>query len=104
MKAVREAHERGVTVVAGTDSFGTDVDPIGSEVRLLVEAGLTPLDALRAATTSAARLLGWSRQAGRLVPRGFGDLLVVDGNPIDDGGAVERVRVVVAQGAVVRQD
>jgi imidazolonepropionase-like amidohydrolase len=104
MKAVREAHERGVTVVAGTDSFGTDVDPIGSEVRLLVEAGLTPLDALRAATTSAARLLGWSRQAGRLVPGGFGDLLVVDGNPIDDGGAVERVRVVVAQGAVVRQD
>ncbi|KRB45984.1 amidohydrolase family protein [Terrabacter sp. Root181] len=104
MKAVREAHERGVTVVAGTDSFGTDVDPIGSEVRLLVEAGLTPLDALRAATTSAARLLGWSRQGGRLVPGGFGDLLVVDGNPIDDGGAVERVRVVVAQGAVVRQD
>ncbi|WP_020143509.1 amidohydrolase family protein [Terracoccus sp. 273MFTsu3.1] len=104
MKAVREAHERGVTVVAGTDSFGTDVDPIGSEVRLLVEAGLTPLDALRAATTSAARLLGWSRQAGRLMPGGFGDLLVVDGNPLDDGSAVERVRVVVAQGAVVRQD
>ncbi|CAN7578949.1 amidohydrolase family protein [Terrabacter sp. LjRoot27] len=102
MKAVREAHERGVTIVAGTDSFGTDVDPIGSEVRLLVEAGLTPLDALRAATTSAARMLGWSRQAGRLVPGGFGDLLVVDGNPLDDGGAVERVRVVVAQGAVVR--
>jgi imidazolonepropionase-like amidohydrolase len=102
MQAVREAHERGVTIVAGTDSFGTDVDPIGSEVRLLVEAGLTPLDALRAATTSAARLLGWSRQAGRLVPGGFGDLLVVDGNPLDDGGAVERVRVVVAQGAVVR--
>ena len=102
MRAVREAHERGVTIVAGTDSFGTDVDPIGSEVRLLVEAGLTPLDALRAATTSAARLLGWSRQAGRLVPGGFGDLLVVDGNPLDEGGALERVRVVVAQGAVVR--
>jgi len=102
MKAVREAHERGVTVVAGTDSFGTDVDPIGSEVRLLVQAGLSPLDALRAATTSAARLLGWSRQAGRLVPGGFGDLLVVDGNPIDDGGALERVEVVVAQGSVVR--
>lgn len=103
MRAVREAHERGVTVVAGTDSFGTDVDPIGSEVRLLVEAGLSPLDALRGATTNAARLLGWSRQAGRLVPGAFGDLLVVDGNPLDDGGAVERVRVVVAQGVVVRE-
>lgn len=102
MRAVREAHERGVTVVAGTDSFGTEVAPIGSEVRLLVEAGLTPLEALRAATTSAARLLGWSRQVGRLLPGGAGDLLVVDGNPIDDGGACERVRVVVAQGVVVR--
>src|SRR4051794_14255959 len=103
MKAVKEAHERGVTVVAGTDSFGTDVDPIGSEVRLLVQAGLTPLDALRAATTSAARLLGWSRQAGRLVPGAFGDLLVVDGSPLDDGSAVERVRMVIAQGVVVRE-
>ena len=103
MKAVREAHERGVPVVAGTDSFGTAVDPIGSEVRLLVEAGLRPLDALRAATTSAARLLGWSRQVGRLVPGALGDLIVVDGNPLDDGGACERVKVVVAQGVVVRQ-
>ncbi|MGW5238476.1 amidohydrolase family protein [Monashia sp. NPDC004114] len=104
MKAVREAHARGVTIVAGTDSFGTDVDPIGSEVRLLVEAGLTPLDALRAATTSAARLLGWSREAGRLVPGGFADLVVIDANPLEQGDACEQVKVVVAQGAVVRQD
>ncbi|HET7799177.1 MAG TPA: amidohydrolase family protein [Humibacillus xanthopallidus] len=104
MKAVREAHERGVPVVAGTDSFGTAVDPIGSEVRLLVEAGLRPIDALRAATTSAARLMGRSRQVGRLVTGGLGDLIVVDGNPLDDGGACERVEVVVAQGVVVRQD
>ncbi|GAB3052083.1 amidohydrolase family protein [Intrasporangium mesophilum] len=104
MKAVREAHARGVTIVAGTDSFGTDVDPIGSEVRLLVEAGLTPLDALRAATTSAARLLGWSREAGRLVPGGFADLVVLDANPLEHGDACEQVKVVVAQGAVVRQD
>jgi imidazolonepropionase-like amidohydrolase len=104
MKAVREAHARGVTVVAGTDSFGTDVDPIGSEVRLLVEAGLTPLDALRAATTNAARLLGWSRQAGRLLPGGFADLVVLGANPLDEGTACEQVKVVVAQGAVVRDD
>jgi imidazolonepropionase-like amidohydrolase len=104
MKAVREAHARGVTIVAGTDSFGTDVDPIGSEVRLLVEAGLTPLDALRAATTSAARLLGWSREAGRLVPGGFADLVVLGANPLEQGDACEQVKVVVAQGAVVRED
>lgn len=101
--AVREAHERGVTIVAGTDSFGTDVDPIGSEVRLLVEAGLSHLEALRAATTYAARLLGWSRQAGRLVPGAFADVVVVDANPLEVADALEQVRVVVAQGAVVRE-
>ncbi|MFC7597705.1 amidohydrolase family protein [Terrabacter sp. GCM10028922] len=103
MAAVREAHERGVTIVAGTDSFGTDVDPIGSEVRLLVEAGLSHLEALRAATTYAARLLGWSREAGRLVAGAFADVVVVDANPLEVADALEQVRVVIAQGAVVRE-
>jgi len=102
--AVREAHARGVTVVAGTDSFGTDVDPIGSEVRLLIEAGLPHLDAIRAATTHAARLLRWSDRVGRLV-RGFAaDLVVVDTNPLEDAAALEKIKVIVAQGAVVRQE
>jgi imidazolonepropionase-like amidohydrolase len=102
--AIREAHARGVTVVAGTDSFGTDVDPIGSEVRLLVEAGLSPLDALRGATTHAARLLGWSRKVGRLARGYYADVVVADGNPLEDGAALERIKLVVAQGTVVRND
>jgi imidazolonepropionase-like amidohydrolase len=102
--AIREAHARGVTVVAGTDSFGTAVDPIGKEVRLLVEAGLSPLDALRGATTHAAALIGWSKKVGRLAPGYHADLVVADSNPIEDGGALESLRLVVAQGAVVRSD
>ena len=102
--AVREAHARGVTVVAGTDSFGTEVAPIGSEVRLLVEAGLPHLEAVRAATTYAARLLGWSDRLGRLA-RGYrADLVVVAGDPLQDAAALEKVRLVVAQGAVVRRE
>ena len=102
--AVREAHARGVTVVAGTDSFGTDVDPIGREVRHLIEAGLPHLEAIRAATTHAARLLHWSRRIGRLV-RGYdADLVVVDGNPLQDAAALERIKLVVAQGAVARRE
>ncbi|UVJ40814.1 amidohydrolase family protein [Arthrobacter sp. CJ23] len=100
--AVRAAHEAGVTVVAGTDSFGTDVTPLGTEVRLLTEAGLSPLEGLRSATTHAARLLGWEGQAGRLVSGGFADAVVVDADPLTDGTALEKVRVVVAQGTVVR--
>ena len=102
--AVREAHQRGVTVVAGTDSFGTDVDPVGTEVRLLVEAGLPHLEALRAATTYAARLLRWSDRVGRLQPGYHADVVVVDADPLQDATALEQVSMVVAQGVVARRD
>lgn len=102
--AVRAAHEAGVTIVAGTDSFGTDVTAIGTEVRLLAEAGLSPLEALRSATIHAASLLGWGETAGRLVRGSYADVVVVDGDPLTDGSALERVRAVVAQGALVRNE
>lgn len=102
--AVRAAHEAGVTVVAGTDSFGSDVTPIGTEARLLAEAGLSPLDALRAATVNAAALLGWSESAGRLVRGSFADAVIVDSDPLNSASALEEIRAVVAQGVLVRND
>jgi imidazolonepropionase-like amidohydrolase len=102
--AVKAAHEAGVTVVAGTDSFGSDVTPIGTEVRLLGEAGLSPLDALRAATVNAAALLGWGERAGRLVRGSFADAVIVDSDPLNSASALEQVSAVVAQGALVRND
>lgn len=102
--AVLRAHELGIPVVAGTDTFGTATRSIGSEVRLIGETGVPALDALRGATTTAARLLGWEDRIGRLVPGHLADLVVVDGSPLDDLAAVERVQLVVAQGAVVRDD
>jgi imidazolonepropionase-like amidohydrolase len=101
--AVRAAKEAGVTIVAGTDSFGTDVTPIGTEARLLAEAGLTPLEALQSATVHAARLLGQD-DVGRLVRGSLADVVVVDADPLTDASALEKVRVVVAQGAVVRNE
>ncbi|WP_240987312.1 amidohydrolase family protein [Arthrobacter sp. Soil736] len=100
--AVRAAQEAGVTIVAGTDSFGTDVTPIGTEARLLAEAGLSPLEALRSATVHAARLLGWNETAGRLVRGSFADAIVVDADPLASASALEKVSAVVAQGALVR--
>jgi imidazolonepropionase-like amidohydrolase len=102
--AVAEAYRRGVRVVAGTDTFGTATDPIGTEARLLAEAGIPLLEVLRAATTRAASLLRMSGEIGRLV-RGFrADLVAVDGDPLSDPAALERVRLVVAQGVVARDD
>ncbi|MDP5228301.1 MULTISPECIES: amidohydrolase family protein [Arthrobacter] len=100
--AVRAAHEAGVTVVAGTDSFGTDVTPLGTEVRRLHEAGLSTLESLRAATTYSARLLGLEGKAGRFTVGSFADAVVVDADPLSDGTALEKVNSVVAQGVVVR--
>jgi imidazolonepropionase-like amidohydrolase len=99
--AVRAAKEAGVPIVAGTDSFGADVTPIGTEARLLAEAGLSPLEALQSATVHAARLIGQD-DVGRLVRGGPADVVVVDADPLSDASALEKVRVVVAQGAVVR--
>ncbi|WP_250292257.1 amidohydrolase family protein [Streptomyces atroolivaceus] len=96
-RAVLAAHELGVPLAAGTDSSGGTVRPIGREVGLMRAAGLPALDAIRTATTGAARLLGLERTAGRLT-RGFaGDAILVDGDPLADVTVLERpVRVVRA--------
>ncbi|MCL6290545.1 amidohydrolase family protein [Streptomyces sp. 43Y-GA-1] len=97
-RAVLAAHELGVPLAAGTDSSGGTVDPIGREVELMHAAGLSALDAIRTATTGAAKLLGLDATAGRLA-RGFaGDVLVVDGDPLADLGALSRPARVVRAG------
>jgi imidazolonepropionase-like amidohydrolase len=102
-QAVRHAFELGVPVVAGTDSFGLDVDPIGGEVRHVHEAGLPTLDAIRTATTGAAQLLGLDGVVGRLAAGFAADVIAVDGSPLDDIGALERIRLVVSGGAVATE-
>ncbi|MFE4693205.1 amidohydrolase family protein [Streptomyces sp. NPDC056749] len=96
-RAVLAAHELGVPLAAGTDSSGGTVRPIGREVELMRAAGLPALDAIRTATTGAARLLGLERTVGRLA-RGFaGDAVLLDGDPLADVSVLTRpVRVVRA--------
>ncbi|MFI8766879.1 amidohydrolase family protein [Streptomyces sp. NPDC053792] len=96
-RAVLAAHELGVPLAAGTDSSGGTVRPIGREVELMRAAGLSALDALRTATTGAARLLGVQHTVGRLT-RGFtGDAILVTGDPLTDVTVLKQpVRVVRA--------
>ncbi|MFG2137858.1 amidohydrolase family protein [Streptomyces sp. NPDC048650] len=94
-RAVRAAHELGVPLAAGTDSSGGTVERIGREVELMRAAGLPALDAIRTATTQAARLLGLDTRVGRLVRGYAGDALVVDGDPLADVSVLKKpVRVV----------
>jgi imidazolonepropionase-like amidohydrolase len=98
---VRRFVARGGRVVYGTD-LGNQGPPPGvdtEELRLLVEAGLEPGQALAAATSLAADHLGVAG-LGRVAPGATADLLLVDGDPLADLSALSRVRLVTRDGRV----
>jgi imidazolonepropionase-like amidohydrolase len=72
------------------------------ELRLLVQAGLTPLEALRAATSDAADCLGAPR-AGRLGPGADASFILVEGNPIEEISSTERIVEVFFHGENVHR-
>ena len=100
-RAVLAAHEMGVPIAAGTDSSGGVIEPIGREVELMHQAGLSTLDAIRTATTNAATLLGLEKTVGRLAPGFSGDVLVVAGDPLKDVTVLKKPVKVVRAGVTV---
>ncbi|MFH8572667.1 amidohydrolase family protein [Streptomyces sp. NPDC017993] len=100
-RAVLAAHELGVPLAAGTDSSGGTVQPIGGEVELMHAAGLSALDAIRTATTEAAKLLGLEGTVGRLERGCTGDVLIVDRDPLADLGVLKKPSHVVRSGLIV---
>jgi imidazolonepropionase-like amidohydrolase len=106
MASVRLAIESGVEIAFGTD---TGVGPHGSngeEFLLLRKLGMSPDACLRAATTVAARVVGWDGLAGSLAPGAFGDLIGVPGDPLANLELVarpENVHLVVKGGDVVKR-
>jgi adenine deaminase len=86
---------------SAADSAAADGSAIHGELRRAVAAGLTPADALRAATFDAARALGWQRRLGAVAPAKVADLLILDGNPLDDIGNTERIAALVFGGRLI---
>jgi imidazolonepropionase-like amidohydrolase len=70
----------------------------------LHEAGLVPLDVIRAVTANAAEMLGWQDRVGAVEPGRFADLVAVAGDPVADVTELERVKFVMKGGVVVRND
>ena len=90
-------------------AFGTDggVYPHGDNAKqfaYMIEWGMKPLDAIRAATIHAAALLNLEKDAGTLEAHKFADVIAVDGDPLADVRALERVRFVMKEGRVYRND
>jgi imidazolonepropionase-like amidohydrolase len=70
----------------------------------LRQAGIPPLDVIRAVTSNAAEVLGWQDRVGAIEVGKFADIVAVAGDPIADITELERVRFVMKDGQVIRND
>ena len=100
-KTFAEAVRLGVKVGFGTDSGVSKHGENAREFVLMVKHGMTPIAALKAATSVDAELLGLSKSIGTLEPGKLADLVAVPGDPIADIAATGRVVFVMKEGAVV---
>jgi imidazolonepropionase-like amidohydrolase len=108
MPAAREniahAFASGVKVAFGTDAAVYPHGLNAHEFAVMVKLGLTPLQAIQAATVNAADLLGWPGKVGSLDPGAWADIVAVDGDPLKDVTILEHVKFVMRGGEVVRNE
>lgn len=98
----RKAHEAGVTIVFGSDSGVYPHGMNGRQFAYMVQWGMSPMEAIRAATSVAARYLRNGEQLGAIRSGMRGDVIAVRGNPLDDVSLLEDVAVVVKGGLLFK--
>jgi imidazolonepropionase-like amidohydrolase len=108
LESIRTAIEEGVTIICGTDmppgEMNGGVRTITREIEFLCEAGLSNLDAIRAATLHAAQLCGTSDKAGLVAPGYYADLIAVPTNPLKDIKSLREIKLVMKDGEIVRNE
>jgi len=97
LQTIKALHDAGVPIVAGTDK-GVPGVSLAREIELYVEAGLSPMDAIRAATAVPAKAMGLAADSGTLAPGLRADLIVVEGNPLRRIADIENVMMVSTGG------
>jgi len=100
------AHRLGVLFLAGTDVSAAYTYPgfsLHDELALFVEAGFTPLEALRTATVNPAQFLGMTDSMGSVEVGKTGDLVVLDANPLVNISNTKRISAVIVAGKLLKR-
>ena len=109
LQAIRQAlaiaRQIGVKIADGSDpESAARHGKNAEELQSMVRRGLTTLEAIRAATTSAADLIGWSDDVGAVEAGKFADLIAVQGDPLEDITLLQHIKFVMKGGAVIKND
>ena len=99
---VQRAHPAGVKIAFGTDAGVSKHGRNADEFELMVKYGMTPVEAIKAATVNAADLLGLASEIGTIEPGKSADIIAVAGDPLSDVAVLKRVEFVMARGEVAK--
>jgi imidazolonepropionase-like amidohydrolase len=99
----RKAVQAGVKMAFGTDAGVCPYGTSAKQFAFMVKYGMTPMQAIQAATTNAADLLGHSKEVGSIKPGKYADVIAVVGDPLKDVSVLERVPFVMKDGTVYKQ-
>jgi imidazolonepropionase-like amidohydrolase len=98
----RKSLKAGVKMAFGTDAGVCPYGTSGKQFAFMVKYGMTPMQAIQAATSSAADLLGHSKEVGSIKPGKFADLVAVSRDPLQDISVLENIEFVMKDGVVYK--
>jgi imidazolonepropionase-like amidohydrolase len=99
----RKAVQAGVKMAFGTDAGVCDYGTSGMQFAFMVKYGMTPMQAIQSATSSAADLIGRSKEFGSIKPGKYADMIAVSGDPLTDIHLLEKIPFVMKDGTVYKQ-
>ena len=102
-QSFQKAVKAGVKIAYGTDAGVYPHGWNGKQFAHMVRWGLTPMEAIKAATVNSADLLGWSEKVGSISAGKFADIVAVDGDPLKDITEMEKVKFVMKGGVVYKK-
>ena len=98
----RKAHKAGVRMVFASDAGVMPHGQVGGQFKVMVDYGMTPIEAIQAATRNAAQALGRDKDVGAIAVGRYADMIAVDGNPLTNARELESVDVVIKGGELIK--